>query len=223
VPLRRGRYNREGLDPKKSLARRGRKETMSEEEGTNGGHGFAWFVIGMIFGVAGALLAPRWAAPYLPDFLGGAMQVEGEVLEKLSEPDRILVKVSTPEGLILAAFTQNLKELDLLIEEGDSITLALDEYETLVANPPVERVVGSAADGDPVEPVPPAPVGETEETAREEGEDAPEAGPAEPGEPEPEDPTGEQPPGEETTEPEVEPDPSEAQDDEPNGAGEQTR
>jgi hypothetical protein len=148
---------------------------MSEEEG-NGGHGFFWFVVGIIFGIAGTIFVPQWAAPYLPDFLGGGARVEGEVLDKVTEADRILVKVTTTEGLILATFTQHLAELDLLVQPGDSITLGLDGYEPFVANPPVERVVGSTVQRVTPEP---EPARETDESEDEVQEDM-----AEPSEPE---------------------------------------
>jgi hypothetical protein len=146
---------------------------MSEEdeEERNGGHGFFWFVTGILVGVAAAIFVPRWVAPYLPSFLGGGAGVEGEVVEKVSEPDRILVKVATADGLVLATFTQNLKELDLLIGQGDSITLGLDGYEPLVENPEVARVIGSATSGEPARLPPPRleePEGELEPVGQEE-------------------------------------------------------
>ena len=144
---------------------------MSEEEERNGGHGFFWFVTGILFGVAAAIFVPRWTAPYLPSFLGGGAGVEGEVVEKVSEPDRVLVKVATSEGLILATFTQNRKELDLLIRQGDSITLGLDGYQPLVENPEVARVMGSAKPVEPARLPPPRleePEGEPEPVGREE-------------------------------------------------------
>ena len=122
---------------------------MSDEEEGNGGHGFFWFVVGILCGIAAAIFVPGWAAPYIPSFLGGTTGVQGQVLDKVSETDRILVKVSTADGLILVTFTQNLKELDLLIGQGDSITLGLDGYEPLAENPAVSRVVGSNASGQP--------------------------------------------------------------------------
>jgi hypothetical protein len=144
---------------------------MSEEEEGNGGYGFFWFVTGIIFGVAAAIFVPRWTAPYLPSFLGGGAGVEGEVVEKVSEPDRVLVKVATPNGLILATFTQNRRELDLLIGQGDSITLGLDGYVPLVENPEVARVVGSTKSVEPARLPPPRleePEGEPESVGNEE-------------------------------------------------------
>ena len=144
---------------------------MSEEEERNGGHGFFWFVTGILVGVAAAIFVPRWVAPYLPSFLGGGAGVEGEVVEKVSEPDRVLVKVATSEGLILATFTQNRKELDLLIRQGDSITLGLDGYQPLVENPEVARVIGSATSMEPARLPPPRleePEGELEPAGSEE-------------------------------------------------------
>lgn len=122
---------------------------MPDGEEGNGGHGFFWFVIGILIGIAATVFVPGWAAPYLPNFLGGGTGIEGEVLEKVSEPDRILVKVTTADGLILVTFTQNLKELDLLIGQGDRVTLDLDGYEPLAENPEVARVIGSTASGEP--------------------------------------------------------------------------
>jgi hypothetical protein len=155
---------------------------MSEDEEGNGGHGFFWFVTGILVGVAATIFVPPWVAPYVPSFLGGKAGVEGQVLDKVSEPDRVLVKVATADGLILATFTQNQKELDLLIRQGDSITLGLDGYVPLVENPEVARVVGSATSVEPARLPPPTleePAGEPERMGTEEtlesGDDAEEA------------------------------------------------
>ncbi|MBI2372154.1 MAG: hypothetical protein HYV08_18320 [Deltaproteobacteria bacterium] len=96
---------------------------------------------GVVLGVSGTLLVPRLAGPYLPAVLPGRVEhVEGEVVAKQREPDRLLLTVLTPQGAILAIFRQKVPEIDLLVDLGDHLTLALRRYEPFVEDPRVQRV-----------------------------------------------------------------------------------
>ncbi|MBF8261890.1 MAG: hypothetical protein HW376_1419 [candidate division NC10 bacterium] len=106
----------------------------------------AWVIvlillIGVALGVSGTILAPKLAGPYLPEsFRAKAEVVEGEVDRKLREQDRLLLTVQTSQGTVLATFKQKVAEIDLLVQKGDTVTLALRRYEPFVEDPAIERV-----------------------------------------------------------------------------------
>jgi hypothetical protein len=99
------------------------------------------FVLGVGVGVAGTLLGPRFASPYLPETIRGKTElVEGIVARKQQEPDRLLLTVVSGPGAVLATFRKKIAEINLLVEEGDTVTLALSGYQPFVDDPPIERV-----------------------------------------------------------------------------------
>jgi hypothetical protein len=70
----------------------------------------------------------------------GAGGVEGRVTAELPEADRLLLTVSTQEGATLVTFNRKMKEIDLLVDAGDSVTLDLKYYSPFVTNPAILRV-----------------------------------------------------------------------------------
>lgn len=99
------------------------------------------FLIGLALGVALVVMGPRVAGPYLPDVLRGRLEfVEGEVTRKQREPDRLMLTVVTPRGATLATFKKRIREVDLLIAEGDSVTLGLRRVEPFVEDPAIQSV-----------------------------------------------------------------------------------
>ncbi len=106
----------------------------------------AWVIglsllIGIALGIAGTILAPQVAGPYLPEsFRTKKEVVEGEVERKLREQDRLLLTVQTSQGTVLAIFKKKVAEIDLLVQKGDTLTLALRRYEPFVEDPSIERV-----------------------------------------------------------------------------------
>lgn len=99
------------------------------------------FLAGLALGVAGTTLGPRLAGPYLPEAVRGKTKlVEGVVVRKQQEPDRLLLTVVSEPGSILATFRKKIAEINLLVEQGDTLTLALSGYEPFVDDPPIERV-----------------------------------------------------------------------------------
>lgn len=99
------------------------------------------FVLGLVLGVVAALLWPRFVTPRLPEGLRASGEaVEGDVVRKQREGDRLLLTVDTPEGAALATFTEKVAEIDLLVEEGDTVALALGGYKPFVDNPPIQGV-----------------------------------------------------------------------------------
>jgi hypothetical protein len=99
------------------------------------------FVVGLALGGVAAVLGPRVARPYLPQALQGKVErVEGDVVRKQREPDRLLMTVVTPRGAILATFTRRIPEIDLLVAEGDALTLGLRRFEPFVEDPAILSV-----------------------------------------------------------------------------------
>ena len=99
------------------------------------------FVIGVALGLSAQTFAPRVVGPYLPKaILGKGEAVEGTLVRKGREQDRLLLTVSAPQGAILATFKKQVTEIDLLIEEGDTVALDLRRYEPFVDDPAIIRV-----------------------------------------------------------------------------------
>src|SRR5712691_8825276 len=83
-------------------------------------------LVGLAIGVGGTILLPSAIEPYLVSALRAPRRfVEGQVIGKQREQGHVLLKVQTEEALILATFTKKVPEIDLLVERGDSISLAL--------------------------------------------------------------------------------------------------
>jgi hypothetical protein len=100
------------------------------------------------------MLASRYGDPYVPTFLKKNIHpLEGSVVHKQRQQDRLLITITTQDGTILATFQQQVPEIDLLIEERDLVTLDVRQYEPFVNDPPVLRVTKHKE----VTPVIPAP------------------------------------------------------------------
>lgn len=98
-------------------------------------------LVGAGLGAAGAIYGPPMVDPYLPKQLRiRAHVVEGLVLGKQREPNRLLLKIQTEAGVILATYTKRVAEVDLLVEPGDAIALELRNDEPVVDDPHIERV-----------------------------------------------------------------------------------
>ena len=95
----------------------------------------------MIAGAIGVLVAPSWWQSLVPDalFPGGSM--ESVVLGKSQEEGRLLLKLGTAGGVLLATFTERVEEIDLLVEEGDQVTLRVARYQPFLTDPRLDRVV----------------------------------------------------------------------------------
>ena len=116
------------------------------------------FFIGLALGAVLVVIGPRVAGPYLPDALRGKVEsVLGEVTRKQREPDRLLITVVTARGAILATFRKRIAEIDLLVAEGDALTLGLRRFEPFVEDPAIQSVRKKT----PAESPPPAAAGRT--------------------------------------------------------------
>src|SRR5207245_1602428 len=98
-------------------------------------------LVGATLGVAGTVYVPPRLDPYLPKELRlKARVVEGQVIQKQREGNRVLVKIQTDQGVILAAFTKRVAEIDLLVEPGATIAISLPSDQPVVDDPAIERV-----------------------------------------------------------------------------------
>ncbi len=104
--------------------------------------GFAvTFLLGLVLGITGTILGPRLVEPYLPAAIRGDLEgIEGKVMSKQRKGDRLLYTVQTSEGAILATFRKKLTEIDLLVAEGDMLTLARTGYRAFMDDPAIGRV-----------------------------------------------------------------------------------
>lgn len=115
------------------------------------------FVLGVGVGLGAPFLASRYAQPYLPQFLQETIYpLMGTVTHKQRDQDRLLMTVTTKDGTILATFQKQVSEIDLLIEEQDSVTLDVKRYEPFVTDPPVLKVNKHARQIQAPAPSPPS-------------------------------------------------------------------
>ena len=99
------------------------------------------FLFGVAVGFGAASRGPALIAPYLPKAGSGAGErIEGQVVRKQREGNRLLVKVTTAQGPMLVTFTQKVADLEVLLDPGDTVTLVIPGYATFVENPVLERV-----------------------------------------------------------------------------------
>lgn len=99
------------------------------------------FAAGIALGAGGMIYGPELVAPYLPEALQRKIpNLEGTVVVKKREGDRLLITIHTQEGSILATFKEKVAETELLISEGDLITLVLRQYQPFVEDPVIGRV-----------------------------------------------------------------------------------
>lgn len=117
------------------------------------------FCVGVGVGISGPLIASRYAQPYLPQFFQETVHpLTGTVTRKELEQDRLLMTVTTQDGTILATFQKQVPEIDLLVEEQDSVTLDVKKYEPFVTDPPVLKVNKQARQVPAPAPPPPSSI-----------------------------------------------------------------
>jgi hypothetical protein len=99
------------------------------------------FLVGAIVGVGLAQRGPGLITSYLPKTVSGPSgHLEGQVVRKQRDGNRLLVKISTTQGPMLVTFTQKVADLDVLLDPGDTVTLITPGYATFVDDPILERV-----------------------------------------------------------------------------------
>ncbi len=99
------------------------------------------FLIGVVAGILLVVLARPFLTERLPEAVGGTRaSVEGLVTAKQREGDRLLLTIVTRNGASLATFAKKVNEIDLLVEEGDTVGLALAGYRPFLEDPDITRV-----------------------------------------------------------------------------------
>lgn len=99
------------------------------------------FFIGLGLGISVPLLAPNFLMPHLPQALQGDTEtIEGLVTRKQKENKQLLLTVSALEGATLVTFQKKAKEIDMLVELHDTITLSMRKYEPFLFDPNVMQV-----------------------------------------------------------------------------------
>ncbi|MDX1411435.1 MAG: hypothetical protein R3351_04720 [Nitrospirales bacterium] len=131
------------------------------------------FLLGLGLGLSVPSFAPQYLDLYFPKMMKPSSQeVKGVVVKKQTKPNRLLLTISSKEGAILATFKKKIAEITLLVDEGDSITLAVNNYAPFVTDPRILRVNKPEA-GSPIPATPnhlgaPAPTIEEPDTILEE-------------------------------------------------------
>jgi hypothetical protein len=123
------------------------------------------FVIGLIAGILGTVFVPGYVRPYLPQWIAGkTIVVQGTVAAKQKKDNVLLLTVATPEGMLLATFRKKADEINLLINEKDTIDFTLPKYMPFIEDPKIVRVMkGQQAAPEP------APAAAPKEQAAKEG------------------------------------------------------
>jgi len=162
------------------------------------------FLLGGFLGfLVGALFRPLVEPVATELFRDESDRTEGRVVGKRLQGKRLLLTVDAAEGTILATFSKRVQEIDMLVDDGDLVTLGVRRYEPFVEDPPIlavrkqelpEVAPGGVQDMGAAES-PRWPPGGIIPDARSPETDLPEDEPAEP-EPVPGEPTGEEPPPE---------------------------
>jgi hypothetical protein len=102
-------------------------------------------IVGFVLGISAATRGPAFVAPYLPRSVSAPSErLEGQVVRKQRDGNRLLVKVATAQGPMLVSFTQKVGDLDVLLDPGDTVTLITTGYATFVDDPGLDRVKGPA-------------------------------------------------------------------------------
>src|SRR5207245_10057879 len=99
-------------------------------------------LVGIALGVVGTIFGPDVAGPYLPEAFRGkkAETIDGGVVRKLREGDRLVLTVRTSQGSVLATFKKKVAEIDLLLQQGDTVSMGRSRYDSLVYEQSVDRV-----------------------------------------------------------------------------------
>ena len=98
-------------------------------------------LIGIVIGAVGTYFGRQLVDPYLPDAISDrGPGIEGPVVAKRMEGDRLLLTVAAQEGAILVTFRKKVAEIDLLVEESDTVALDIKTYRPFVEDPGLRAV-----------------------------------------------------------------------------------
>src|SRR5690242_5047880 len=103
-------------------------------------------LVGVVVGFTVANRGPAFMAPYVHKASSGnGEHIEGQVVRKQREGNRLLVKINTAQGPMLVTFTQRVADFDVLLDPGDIVTLTIPGYATFVEDPVFEKIKGPAS------------------------------------------------------------------------------
>jgi hypothetical protein len=135
----------------RSLFAKGTVRKMEEKEPARAGspkrksRTVVTFVAGLVLGAVLMALARPFLGARFPEAVGGKREtVEGPVAAKQRKGDRLLLTVVTPAGAVLGTFKKRVEEIDLLVETGDTVALAIAGYEPFLQDPEITRVAKPA-------------------------------------------------------------------------------
>ncbi len=134
---------------------------------TRGARRLPWFGAGLVLGIAGTIFVPVLLAQYLPSVFQSDREIlTGPVMAEELDGDRLLLTIHAEPGAFIASFTERVSEISMLVEVGDTVSLAVSDYEPFIENPDFEGVrkgtPGAAAGDAPRETAPPATGSDTE-------------------------------------------------------------
>jgi hypothetical protein len=99
------------------------------------------FLLGGFLGfLVGALFRPLVEPVATELFRDESDRTEGRVVGKRLQGKRLLLTVDAAEGTILATFGKRVPEIDMLVDDGDLVTLGVRRYEPFVEDPPILAV-----------------------------------------------------------------------------------
>ena len=100
------------------------------------------FLFGVLLGILGMIFLPNYVRPYIPQWATGkTIVVKGAVTAKQKKEKVLLLTVDTPQGVLLATFNKKVDEINLLVNEKDSIEFTLPKYMPFIEDPKIIRVV----------------------------------------------------------------------------------
>ena len=99
------------------------------------------FIFGLVLGIAGTIFLPNYVRPYIPEWvMGKATVVKGTVTAKQKKEKVLLLTLNTPEGALLATFNKKADEVNLLVNEKDTLEFTLPKYTPFVEDPNIIRI-----------------------------------------------------------------------------------
>ncbi len=99
------------------------------------------FVLGLVLGILAVVFLPGYVRPYIPDWAAGKTTVvKGTVTAKQKKDAALLLTVDTPDGVLLATFTRKVDEINLLVNEKDTLEFTLAKYTPFIDDPKIVRV-----------------------------------------------------------------------------------
>jgi hypothetical protein len=102
---------------------------------------FVLFILGLVLGILGTIFLPAYVRPYIPEWITGkSVVVTGTVAAKQRKENTLLLTVETPSGVLLATFRKKVDEINLLINETDTIEFNLPKYLPFIDDPRIVRV-----------------------------------------------------------------------------------